>query len=318
MTPLPATALRREDSLLYRVAEQAKALEPARRAAPPPADASPDPRPLLPRIHRDLKRGPWLQLLQPHAYEWNRIELPVPGLPARLDGLRILHLTDFHLRRRWYAACDKLQDDIRRTRPDLILFTGDFVDNRYDCHPAAPNVVRLFEQFHAPLGCFAIFGNHDQSRRTPESGLAPYLEKTPVRLIDGGRHVIDHAEAGIELIGLPGLHRDELKQSFLDGLPPRPRDAVRMVLGHYPDQIRKAELLRPDLYLTGHTHGGQCCLPNGFPLITHDRLPRRYAKGLHRWNDQTWMVVNRGIGFSGPAIRTFCPAEVIELTLWRA
>ena len=88
----------------------------------------------------------------------------------------------------------------------------------------------------------------------------------------------------------------------------------RIVLCHFPDLFPAARHLEPDLYLAGHTHGGQVCLPGGFPLLTHDRVPRRFCKGIHRI-DKTWFIVSRGLGFSGPPIRLFCPAEAMELTL---
>jgi len=66
--------------------------------------------------------------------------------------------------------------------------------------------------------------------------------------------------------------------------------------------------------LAGHTHGGQICLPGGWPIITHDTLPRRYAQGVHRWKD-SWLIVSRGIGFSSIPLRTWCSGQVMEIVL---
>jgi predicted MPP superfamily phosphohydrolase len=71
--------------------------------------------------------------------------------------------------------------------------------------------------------------------------------------------------------------------------------------------------LDADFFLAGHTHGGQICLPGGWPLITHDRMPRRYSKGIFRF-DGTWYIVSRGFGFAGVPVRINCPAEVAEIT----
>jgi uncharacterized protein len=73
-------------------------------------------------------------------------------------------------------------------------------------------------------------------------------------------------------------------------------------------------VLSPDLILSGHTHGGQVCLPGGYPLITHDALPRAYASGVHRIG-QSWLVVSRGMGFAQFCLRLFCPAETLEIRL---
>ena len=101
-----------------------------------------------------------------------------------------------------------------------------------------------------------------------------------------------------------------------EGFPGRTKGVPRIALSHFPDTIKRVDYLEFDLFLAGHTHGGQVCLPGGWPLVTHDTLPRKYAKGCHRWG-KTWFVINRGIGFSDKEIRVNCPAEVLEITLVR-
>ena len=74
--------------------------------------------------------------------------------------------------------------------------------------------------------------------------------------------------------------------------------------------------MAPDIILSGHTHGGQICLPGQIPIIKHTTLPARYVTGVHRFGDM-WLVIGRGFGFATWQLRVFCPAEVIELTLRR-
>lgn len=256
--------------------------------------------------------GPWFQLFEPHGFEWNVYDLPVPGLPPALEGFRIVHLSDFHLRPRWSSVYDGLLNRVEAAAPDLILCTGDFVENRHNCKPAIPFVHRLVAKLRARLGCFGILGNHDQHAVTG------HLVGTNVTMIENQRRVLDvDGGAGrIELIGLPGHNRSELDPAFVRSLPPREPGVLRVVLSHYPDHIRRTRGLNADLFLTGHTHGGQVCLPGGWPIIRHDKLPRRLCKGIHRYED-TWLVVNKGFGFSGMPLRLFCPAEAIELRLTR-
>ena len=257
-------------------------------------------------------RGPWFQARDPAGFEWNGFDLPVPGLPPALDGLRILHLSDLHLRRTWYSGYEDLLTRIEAAPPDLLLVTGDFVDDKRNPRLARNTLRRFVSRFRARLGCFGVLGNHDRMH------LVPHLARTNVTLLGGRRHVLTHRGASVELIGLPGAERPDLADAFLRAQPPRPPGALRIVLAHYPDQIRRVgPVLRPDLYLAGHTHGGQVCLPlpyYGFPLIRHDTLPRRQCKGVHRFDD-TWLVVSRGYGFSAMPVRVFCPCEVIELRL---
>jgi predicted MPP superfamily phosphohydrolase len=254
------------------------------------------------------RRGPWLDLWPPHDVEWNIARLQVPGLPAAMEGIRIAHITDLHVRPAWRSGYDRLLEQLKRERPDLLLVTGDFVDNKQDHRPTLPFLYRLLEGFTARLGCFGILGNHDTY------ALAPRLQGTNVRLITGKRELVPVDGATIELIGLEGVKRKELTQRFVDSLPPREKNSVRIVLSHFPDHLKKTKSLRPDLFLAGHTHGGQVCLPGGFPILRHDTLPRRLCTGVHKV-DGTWLIVTRGIGATGLPIRAFCPPEVMEIRL---
>jgi predicted MPP superfamily phosphohydrolase len=253
--------------------------------------------------------GPWLQFRSAIGYEWNRADIPIPNLPAALAGLRILHLSDFHARAFWDPAYDDLIQRVSQSPPDLILFTGDFVDSKTDFRPAVPTIRKLFSALQSRLGTFSILGNHDNDL------LAPAIADTNQQLIDARRATLASGNAVIELIGLPGVSRDDLNPRFLRQIPPKAPDSIRIVLSHFPDHIRRIPGLHPDLFLTGHTHGGQVCLPGGRPIISHDTLPQNMCKGIHRAFDTT-LVVNKGFGFSSfVVLRTFCPAEVIELTL---
>ena len=255
-------------------------------------------------------RGPWLQLSVPHGFEWNRFELPIAALPPQLEGLRIAQITDLHLKPFWSPVYDQLIERVCQEAPDLILITGDFVDHKKNHLPALPFVRRMVGALSARLGCFGILGNHDGY------ALGPRLEGTGITLLDGRRHVIEMDGAQLELLGLPGFLRKDTTRQILNTFPLKRFGVPRLVLSHFPDLIRKAATLLPDVYFAGHTHGGQICLPGGYPIIRHDSLPRRLSKGIHRAAN-TWLVISRGLGFTGLPVRLFCPAEVIEIKLTR-
>lgn len=260
--------------------------------------------------HAPPARGPWLQWRDPGGFEWNRYELPIAALPLQLEGLRIAHITDLHVRNSWRRGFDELLARVRSEAPDLVLLTGDYVDHKRRHDPAVPHVRRLLEGLSAGLGCFGTLGNHDRHQ------LAPKLQGTGLTLLDGVRHLLEIDGVQLELIGLPGVDRKELTPQVLDQFPPRRAGVPRIVMCHYPDGLRQAAVLRPDVYLSGHTHGGQICLPGGWPLVRHSPLPRRLCKGVHRAAN-TWLVVGRGMGFTNIQLRLFCPTEVIELVLTR-
>ena len=244
------------------------------------------------------------------GYEWNAVELGIAALPPQLDGVRILHITDLHLRTRWPRQLDDVIARVQQDPPDLILFTGDFVDDKRDHGPAMPLVRKLIGGLRAKFGMFAILGNHDGDL------LAPQLHRLGVRVIIHQRVDAVVRGAAVELIGLPGPDRLDLDERFLYAIPPKRVGVPRVVLCHYPDLVRATKPLAPDLYLAGHTHGGQVCLPNGRALLTHDSLPRAMCKGAHDV-DGTCLIVGRGFGFTTLPVRAFCPAEVVEVRMRR-
>jgi len=194
----------------------------------------------------------------------------------------------------------------------VLLITGDFVDNKHDHRPGLATLGRLLPRLKSRLGTYGILGNHDADV------MSPYLTEMGVRLLDGRRARLESGGgAAIELIGLPGVARGDLDVHFIAGQPAKEPGVLRIVLSHYPDHILRVRPLGADVFLAGHTHGGQICLPGGVPIITHDRMPRRLSKGIHR-HDATWYIVSRGFGYASLPARLFCPAEVAEIVLTRS
>jgi predicted MPP superfamily phosphohydrolase len=255
-----------------------------------------------------LRRGKWLHLRSPAHFEWTRVELPITNLAPTLDGLRILHLTDTHLKFHWWPAYDDLIERVRANPPDLILFTGDFVEHKWKQKRTLPILQRLIDGLTARLGAWGILGNHDGDL------LLPHLVTFKLHLINRARTIVEANGDAIELIGIPGVNRLDLDEEFLNVLPPRDPRRLRIVLQHYPDQILRTKDLQADVVLAGHTHGGQICLPGGLPIMTHDSLPRQYCKGVHRFGE-SWLVVSRGMGFASIPVRLFCPPQAIEIVL---
>jgi predicted MPP superfamily phosphohydrolase len=252
--------------------------------------------------------GPRLQLFTAKGFVWTTVQLPIPNLPHDLDGFRILHISDIHARRTWDEAYDDLIARVRAYPPDLIVHTGDYVDDKHDSRRQFPVARKLINSLQARLGSVSILGNHDGDL------LGPPLASTNLIPVDHRRLALHSGSATIELIGIAGVERTDLDPVFLHSLPAKQPGTLRILLSHFPDLIRKTRFLGADIYLAGHTHGGQVCFPGQIPLIRHDSLPYQLISGINRWHG-TWLVVNRGLGFSSIPIRVFCPAEVIEIVL---
>jgi predicted MPP superfamily phosphohydrolase len=254
------------------------------------------------------RKGPWLQAFSPAGYEWNTVQLTVPDLAAALRGLRIVQLSDIHLTRRWWPTYDQIIERLRGHPPDLLFITGDFVWQKWDNRHAMENLRRFVEPLVSNFGIYAVLGNHDGDQ------VGPYVAATQVQLIEGETRTIDIRGEKVDLIGVPGASRNDPVGPQLQTLERREKAALRIAIAHYPDTFNRIAAGRPHLFFAGHTHGGQICLPNGFPPLTHDSLPRKYAKGIHRIDD-TWFIVTRGLGYTNIPVRIFCPSEIIEVVL---
>jgi predicted MPP superfamily phosphohydrolase len=255
------------------------------------------------------RRGPWLQLWGLQGFEWNRLDLSIAGLPAALEGTRLLHITDLHLRSTWPRGLDALVERVKGDPPDVILFGGDQAHNMHHLEPSRPQVQRLVKELPSQDGSYAVLGNHDGDL------MGPILGRWGVHLIAHERVEISINGEPLELIGFPGPARRDFDDVWIEHIPPRRANIPRIVLSHYPDLIRHAGDLKPDLFLAGHTHGGQICLPGEIPIIRHDSLPRRYCKGVHEYRGMC-LSVSRGMGFSSAfQVRVFCPCEVLDVVL---
>ena len=259
----------------------------------------------------DVTPGPRLVIGNPRRLQHVRATLPLrPGVEVPDEGVTIAHLTDLHLKRT--AAPRSLEfvaERLEQSRPDFILFTGDYVDDKYDHRRQLPHAMEWVRRL-APLariGCFGINGNHDgpwASGRLAACGM---------RSIEASRLSV----GPIDLYGIPGVRRETWPEvESMDRNPQRPTVA----LTHYPQEIRRLDRLSPDLTLAGHTHGGQVCMPwqGGRPLLTHDALPWPMSRGVHRWehlHGEGWLVVSRGIGTTKYPVRLFAPPELVELRL---
>ncbi|HEX8522744.1 MAG TPA: metallophosphoesterase [Tepidisphaeraceae bacterium] len=255
--------------------------------------------------------GPTLHFWSVEGFEFNHLTLWLNDLPPELAGVRILHLTDLHLRSKWPRGLDPLIERVVAKPPHLILYGGDQAHNMHHLEPSFPHIERLIHALRPTHGSFAILGNHDGDL------LAPKLREWGVPMI--GHQMIEVSINGrpIEIIGYAGPDRADIQVEKNRTYPQRRALVPRVVLSHYPDAIRIADKLKPDLYLAGHTHGGQICLPGGVPLLKHDSLPRKLCRGLHNYKE-ICLFVSRGMGFSSPLqMRLFCPSEAVEITLER-
>lgn len=247
-------------------------------------------------------------------YEAKRItvtRLDVPSEEWTLAPLRVAVVADFHVGPTPEALerLGKIVDAVNAEKPDLILLPGDFVAGVRQDQAAPPETIAgELSRLSAPLGVYAILGNHEHWLgkegfvRAFEAKGIPLLEDRGVELEFGGRR--------FHLIGASdGWTRTrEAWETLL------PKDSLpRIVMAHTPDMF--STMPEPTaLAVAGHTHGGQIVLPLYGPVVMSSRLGRRYAYGLVREGRNT-IFVTRGIGTSIVPLRFLCPPEIAILTL---
>jgi uncharacterized protein len=239
------------------------------------------------------------------------LEVELPGLPAELDGVRIAHLSDFHLgvvspgRR---ATRDAVRWVAER-RPDLVCVTGDLVSRRR-------GLGELQERLRELSPCFVVLGNHDFAEsRDPFS-----QPVTPEDLgrIDGVKVLIDESievplrGARVQLVGVdPRTYADRSAspEAMID-------DSIdtRVLLCHFPGIARRLPPGAFRLVLSGHFHAGQIVLPLPGRRLRLAHLRARDVEGVYRYGD-TALHVSPGLGTTFVPFRFFARPEVTELVV---
>jgi uncharacterized protein len=253
-------------------------------------------------------------LFEAQWVEEREIAVGVPDLPPQLDGLTILHLSDFHagtpsLNLR---AVRKAAAFGARVQPDLVALTGDILSHAR----ARPAVVRAMEGLHPPLGIFAVLGNHDVGETHDPFSRGIVISdwgSAPVTVLRDRSAVVRWQGCEIELAGVDPLLFAQCRNVPVEQLFTRP-GALRVLLSHFPDVPAKMPVGTCSLALCGHLHGGQICLPgpNGKVRLSH--RSSRFDEGVFE-EPQTTVVVSRGLGTTLVPFRLFARPEVSLLRL---
>ena len=239
----------------------------------------------------------------------NRLDFCFDTLPEAFDGFTILHLSDIHI--------DALPDlaDILRERlcaleADLCVLTGDFrFGTEGPWRQVYPPMERVLAGIQARQGIFGVLGNHDCFDMVAE------FNRMGLRILLNESLTLQRDNQQLCLAGVDDPHYFGCADVAL-ALADAPSDAFKVLLVHTPELYAEAAQAGADLYLCGHTHGGQICLPGIGPIETHAACPRRYARG-HWRHGRLQGYTNVGCSASGVPVRFFCPPEIGLITLHR-
>jgi len=240
-----------------------------------------------------------------HRLTLSEAPVELQGLPASFDGLRILMISDIHAGPFVTpAALERTIDRLVALEPDLILLPGDFLTAGIDEWFANRNA---FTKLRAPLGTFAVLGNHEHYTGEVERiiGLAA---GEGIRVLNNRSHTLRRDGAALSLAGVDDklMGRPDL-DAALEGTT----DPV-ILMSHNPDVLFDAARRGVALMLSGHTHGGQVRIPR-LPVLVRQS---RYRLDEGRFSvAKTQAIVSRGLGAVGVPLRIACPPEALLLTL---
>jgi predicted MPP superfamily phosphohydrolase len=257
----------------------------------------------------------WGAIVEPAQLQLTNLTIITDRLPAGARPWRLLHISDIHLERLGRRETQLLQY-VQAVKPDAILLTGDYVNLSYNRDPQTHTQVRqLLSQLSATYGVYATLGSMPVDLRDV---VPPLFNGLPVKLLRRNWHSICDQVSQIVVLGLDCTHNIPTDAGRLKALvADAPADLPRILLYHSPELMPQAADHEIDLYLCGHTHGGQVRLPLIGALITSSKLGRQYVMGLYR-RGRTHLYVSRGVGLEGlsaPRVRFLCRPEITLITL---
>ncbi len=258
--------------------------------------------------------------------------LTIANLPPKLDGTRLVQLSDFHYD--GLRLSDRLLTEAialtNQAQPHLILLTGDYIT---DDPTPIDRLTSHLKHLTPKIGIYAVLGNHDYHYPHSKAVITHALTQMGIHVLCN--QVVYPFGPELALVGLPDVFsRDFKPKSVMASIHPK---IPCLVLSHNPDTAEWLQQWRIDLQLSGHTHGGQIVLPNIGPLPgwmrkVQRQLPKplrfliplksscgklfrhwEWASGLHQVGSNR-LYVNRGLGTYPPG-RWNCPPEVTVITL---
>jgi len=235
-------------------------------------------------------------------------DIKLPGLPALFDGFTILHISDMHADIN-PGPMQRLIECLNEVNYDICVLTGDFRGETFGPFEGAlEGLARV--RSHLRESVYGVLGNHDTIR------MVPGMEAMAIRMLLNESESIVRGNQCIHLAGIDDAHyyRADNIEKAASQIPP---DEFSILLSHTPEIYRQAAHAGFKLLLSGHTHGGQICLPRSIPITLDSTLPRHMASGAWKYHTMVGYT-SVGVGSSIVAVRFNCPPEITLHHLRRA
>lgn len=252
-------------------------------------------------------------VVEPLLVTTKKLTLASADLDPAAPPVRIVHLTDTHIERLSYRERAVI-DKVNALQPDIVVFTGDYINVDYlDDATTRQHFREFVTQIEAPYGIYATRGSVEPSI----DYMTHLIEGTEIMWLEQEAMTVNVRGQQVTLVGVGCNHNNTDVARLNRAMKSVPDDAFTLLLYHSPDLIREASEYGIDLYLGGHTHGGQLRLPFYGALVTMSKYGKRYEAGLFEEGNTT-MYISRGIGFEGygmPRARFLCPPEIVSVEL---
>ncbi len=237
-------------------------------------------------------------IVEPNSIETTRYEIRNP----QLKGLRIVFLTDLHLKKHDYKRLDKIVQATVKQNPDLVLIGGDFANgHNYKSMMDIDVAAQKLTLIDKPI--YAVLGEHDWW--AGGKIIANGLRKNGISVLENNNKRIMIKRKYIDIIGLEDLttRRPNIARAFMKTSLPR------IVLTHNPD-IYYSIMDDVTVILAGHTHGGQFIIPFMPPMFVPSKYGAEFASGMIE-NTHNKMIISKGLGTSVLPVRFLCKPEIV-------
>jgi uncharacterized protein len=221
-------------------------------------------------------------------------------LPNQFDGFTLLHISDLHVDAS-EGAMRRLNEILPGMTYDMCVLTGDYRGATFGPFDATlEGLARVRAHLSAPV--YGVLGNHDSIR------MVPALEEMGIRILLNECESISRGEEAIYLAGIDDAHYYRVDNIEKAGAE-IPDDAFSILLSHTPEVYRQASHAGFDLFLSGHTHGGQICLPGSIPITLSSVLPRHMGSGPWHYGEMVGYT-SVGVGCAVVPVRINCFPEI--------
>ena len=229
----------------------------------------------------------------------------LPHLPDVFDGLRILHLSDLHVDMDPLAT-HALIERLWQVDYDICVMTGDYRAKTFgDINETLKVLASVRAQIKGAV--YAVLGNHDSIL------MVPAMEDMGITLLLNENVAIERGNESIHLAGIDDAHYFHV-DNIEKAMGSCPEKVVKILLSHTPEVYRQASHAGFDIFLCGHTHGGQICLPGGVPFTLDARCPRSMGRGAWSYSGMQGYT-SVGSGTSVVNVRLNCRPEITLHTL---